>query len=54
MKFYIVWEDCIQEEARVGNREALLKEDDQRSFKGKEKTTRRKTTPNIIVTTVIR
>ena len=29
MKFYIVWEDCIQEEARVANREALLREDDQ-------------------------
>ena len=29
MKFDIVWEDCVQEEARVANREALLKEDDQ-------------------------
>ena len=29
MKFDIVWEDCIQEEARVANREALLIEDDQ-------------------------
>ena len=29
MKFDIVWEDCIQEETRVANREALLKEDDQ-------------------------
>ena len=29
MKFNIVWEDCIQEEARVANREAQLKEDDQ-------------------------
>ena len=29
MKFDIVWEDCIQEEARVANIEALLKEDDQ-------------------------
>ena len=29
MKFDIVWEDCIQEEARVANRESLLKEDDQ-------------------------
>ena len=29
MKFDIVWEDCIQEEARVDNREALFKEDDQ-------------------------
>ena len=29
MKFGIVWEDCIQEEARVANREALLREDDQ-------------------------
>ena len=29
MKFDIVWEDCIEEEARVANREALLKEDDQ-------------------------
>ena len=28
MKFDIVWEDCIQEEARVANREALLKEND--------------------------
>ena len=26
MKFSIVWKDCIQEEARVDNREALLKE----------------------------
>ena len=29
MKFDIVWEDCIQEDARVANREALLREDDQ-------------------------
>ena len=29
MKFDIVWEDCIQEEARVDNKEALLREDDQ-------------------------
>ena len=29
MKFDIVWEDCIQEETRVENRESLLKEDDQ-------------------------
>ena len=29
MKFDIVWEDCIQEGARVANREALLIEDDQ-------------------------
>ena len=29
MKCYTVWEYCIQEEARVSNREALLKEDDQ-------------------------
>ena len=29
MMFDIVWEDCIQEEARVANREALLREDDQ-------------------------
>ena len=29
MKFDTVWEDCIQEETRVANREALLKEDDQ-------------------------
>ena len=28
MKFDIVWEDCIQEEAIVANIEALLKEDD--------------------------
>ena len=28
MKFDIVWEDCIQEEAIVANREALLREDD--------------------------
>ena len=27
MKFDIVWEYCIQEEARVANREALLSED---------------------------
>ena len=29
MNFGIVWEDYIQEEARVANREALLIEDDQ-------------------------
>ena len=29
MKFDVVWEDCVQEETRVANREALLKEDDQ-------------------------
>ena len=29
MKFDIVWEYCIKKEARVPNREALLKEDDQ-------------------------
>ena len=29
MKFDIVLEDCIQEEARVSNREALFREDDQ-------------------------
>ena len=29
MKFDIVWEYCIQEESRVANREALLREDDQ-------------------------
>ena len=29
MKFDIVWEDYIQEEARVANNESLLKEDDQ-------------------------
>ena len=29
MMFEVVWEDCIQEETRVANREALLKEDDQ-------------------------
>ena len=29
MMFEVVWEDCIQEESRVENREALLKEDDQ-------------------------
>ena len=29
MKFDIVWEYFIQEEARVANREALLREDDQ-------------------------
>ena len=28
MKFDIVWEDCIQEEARVANKEALLRQDD--------------------------
>ena len=28
MKFDIAWEDCIQEEARVANKESLLKEDD--------------------------
>ena len=29
MKFDIIWEDCIQEEATIANREALLREDDQ-------------------------
>ena len=29
MKFDNVWEGCIQEEARVANIEALLREDDQ-------------------------
>ena len=29
INFDIVWEDCIQEEARVANRDALLKEYDQ-------------------------
>ena len=29
MKFDVVWEDCIEEEARVANREALIREDDQ-------------------------
>ena len=29
MKFDVVWEDCFQEETRVANKEALLKEDDQ-------------------------
>ena len=29
MKFDIVWEDCIQEEDRVVNIKAFLKEDDQ-------------------------
>ena len=29
MKSDIVWEDCIQEEARVANRESLLREYDQ-------------------------
>ena len=28
MMFEVVWEDCIQEETRVANKEALLKEDD--------------------------
>ena len=26
MKFDIVWEDCIQDEAKVANKEALLRE----------------------------
>ena len=29
MKFDVEWEDCIQEDTRVENRESLLKEDDQ-------------------------
>ena len=29
MELDIVWENCIQEEARVANREALFREDDQ-------------------------
>ena len=78
MNFDVVWEDCIQE-ARVANREALLKEDDQalanhtkrrrqsnskkdshkeyrppKKFKAKEKTIKRKITPNINVIIVIR
>ena len=28
MKFGIVWEDCIQEEAIISNRESILREDD--------------------------
>ena len=28
MKFHIVWEDYIREEARVANKEALLRQDD--------------------------
>ena len=28
LKFDVVWEDCIEEETRVANREDLLKEDD--------------------------
>ena len=29
MLFDVVWEDCIQQETKVANKEALLKEDDQ-------------------------
>ena len=43
LKFDVVWEDCIQEETRVANREALLKEDDQ-SLATHAK--RRRTQPN--------
>ena len=28
LKFDILWEECVQKEARVANREALLREDD--------------------------
>ena len=28
LKFDILWEECVQEEARVANQEALLRDDD--------------------------
>ena len=28
LQFEILWEECVQEEARVANREALLRDDD--------------------------
>ena len=28
LKFDVLWEECVQEEARVANREALLRDDD--------------------------
>ena len=28
LKFDIIWEECVQEEAKVANREALLRDDD--------------------------
>ena len=28
LKFDILWEECVQEEARVTNREALIRDDD--------------------------
>ena len=65
MKFYIVWEDCIQEEARVANRESRLREDDQAlaahtrerkqsNFKKKFQKKKKKDYSSINATTVIR
>ena len=28
LKYDVLWEECVQDESRVDNREALLKEDD--------------------------
>ena len=36
MMFEVVWEDYIQEETRVANREALLKEDASHSHQEKK------------------
>ena len=50
VKFDIEWEDCIQEESRVANREALLREDDQDlaiHTKGKKNQTSRKVSINL-------
>ena len=50
MKFDIVWEYCIQEEARVANRDALLREYDQDiaiHTKGKNNQTSRRVVINL-------
>ena len=49
MKFDIVWEDCIEEEAIVANREALLREDNQAlatNTKGRKKSNLKKSNHN--------
>ena len=63
MKFDDIWEDCIQDEVRVANKEYVLKEYGQtltthtrrgRRQSRKEKPVRRKTTPNINAIAFIR
>ena len=53
MMFDIVWEDCIQEEARVDNREALLREDDQ-DLATHNKKENNKTSRRVIISLQIR